>query len=199
MGPQVLVDYKTVSVALVFAFALVGAAQGGARSVIVGAISLAFIVGLGEPAVASVMLDVGHRVLKVIRRALGTGEPTVASEVGQYYFAIYVGLLIATMFLCRAFVKEGSVSKASRLFGAATGVLNGLLFSLMVREQLLPSLRSTLGPGLTVHIRLGPEAVGASAATGGLMSVGTVAYVFGLLLAGAGVLQKVRGLRGPGP
>jgi len=194
-----VVDYKTISAAVISAFVIVGCLQGGARTIVAVAVALAIIVGLGEPAIAATMLSIGERVGSVVRRAVGSGPMTPPADPGPYYFAIYMVLLSVIMLLSRAAVREPSPSKSSRLFGGALGLLNGLLFSLMVREHLLPSLGRSMGGGWVIQVRLQPEVAAASLPGGGSLSVGTVAYVFGLLLAGAGVLRRVRSARGPSP
>jgi hypothetical protein len=196
MAPQFVVDYRTVSVVVVLAFALVGAMQGGARSIVVVAVSLAVIVGIGEPNIAAAMLRIGEKVSGILRRAVGAGAPGNVTDPGPYYFVIYLAVLLVAVFLGRAVVREAAVSKGSRLFGGFLGVLNGLLFSLMLRENLLPAIGQALGSGWTIHVRLGADGAGGPPLVGGNVSVGTVAYVFGLLLAGAGVLRKVRAVRG---
>ena len=197
MAPQFVIDYRTISVVVVLVFALIGALQGGARSIVVVAVSLAVIVGIGEPSIAGAMLHIGERIAGILRRAVGASSSAGVADPGPYYFLIYVALLLAAAFLGKALVREGSLTKSSRLFGGFLGVLNGLLFSLMLRENLLPVVSRALGSGWTIHVRLSAEGGGSAPLVGGNVSVGTVAYVFGLLLAGAGVLRKVRAVRGP--
>jgi hypothetical protein len=195
MGRQLVLDYRSLAAVVVAAFAFIGALQGGARSIVAVAVSLALIVGIGEPPVAAVLLRVGEKVASVLRRAVSAGAVGPITQTGPYYFAVYLALLLAVMLVARAALRETAVSRSSRLLGTLLGVLNGLLFTLMLREHLLPALG---GAGAwDISIRLQPQAVAGSLLADGGFSVGTVAYVFGLLLAGAGVLRKVRGLRGP--
>lgn len=197
MSAHTVLDYKSISLAFVAAFAVLGTLHGGARTIVVVAISLAVIVGLGDPAVASVMLGLGQKVATVLRRAVGAGAPGTIGSPGPYYFALYAFVLVAAVLLSRV-VSQRAPSKSSRLFGALLGVLNGLLFALMVKDNLLGSLGASLGSGWVIQVRLQPEVGALSVPAGASLSVGTVAYVFGLLLAGAGLLRRVRGLRGPG-
>ena len=198
MSPHIVLDYGTLSAVVVVAFVVIGFLQGGARTIVAVAVALAVIVGLSEPAIAAVALSISQRVASVVRRAAGAGPMSTPVDVGPYSFAIYIVLLIGVMCLSRVAVRESFPSKSSRLFGGALGLLNGLLFSLMVREHLLPSLEQSIGREWVIQIRLQPEVAAASLPSGGQLSVGTVAYIFGLLLAGAGVLRKVRGMRGSG-
>ncbi|NPV09314.1 MAG: hypothetical protein HPY83_15315 [Anaerolineae bacterium] len=197
MPTEVVLDHDTLGIALALLFGLIGAGQGGARSVLSVATSLAVIVGLGEPGVASLVLAVGARVSSVLRRALGADGDLAFANPGPYFFLVYSGVLGGVMLLTRAVVREAGVSRSSRLLGGLLGGLNGLLFALMLRENLLPALGGALAEGVVVRLRLQPEVSATSLPVGGL-SVGTVAYLFGLVLAGAGVLRKIRALRGPG-
>ncbi|MGQ9552771.1 MAG: hypothetical protein ACUVWR_01535 [Anaerolineae bacterium] len=192
-----VLDYGTLSAAVVVVFVVIGFLQGGARMIMAVAVALAVIVGLGEPTIATAALSVGQRVGSVVRRAVGAGPMSTPTDTGPYYFAIYMVLLVSIMCLSRMAVRESLPSKSSRLFGGILGLLNGLLFSLMVREHLLPSLGHGIEGEWVIQIRLQPEVAAASLPSGGHLSVGTVAYIFGLLLAGAGVLRKVRSMRGP--
>lgn len=198
MGSEVLLDYSSIAAALVVAFAIAGAAQGGARTIVIVAASLALIVGLGEPSVASSLLSLGQRVASVLRRAVGAGPAGAIGDSGPYYFAVYLALLVTVGLLAKALVREPGISRSSRLLGVLLGVLNGLLFTLMLREHLLPAVVPSLGSAWDIRIRLQPEVTARALGDAGSLSVGTVAYVFGLLLAGAGILRKVRGARGPG-
>ena len=108
-----------------------------------------------------------------------------------------VEVLVATVLLSRV-LSQRSPSKSSRVFGAVLGVLNGLLFTLMVKDYLLASVGQALGGGWVIQVRLQPELGALSVPSGASLSVGTVAYVFGLLLAAAGLLRRLRGLKGPG-
>lgn len=197
MPTEIVLDNHTLGIVLALVFGFIGAAQGGARSVLSVATSLAVIVGLGEPSVASAVLTIGAKVSGVLRRALGSEGEFAPGHPGPYFFLVYSGALVAVMMLSRAFIREMGPSRSSRLFGALLGGLNGLLCALMVRENLLPALGGALAEGIVMRLRLQPEVSASSLPVSGL-SVGTVAYLFGLLLAGAGVIRKVRGLRGPG-
>jgi len=194
MATELVLDQSSVAAVLAVVFALVGLAQGGARSVLSVAASLAIIVGLGEPAVATRILDLGGKLAGVLSRALGRAEPITLGSPGPYFFLVYVGVVVAVMLLSRALLAEPIVSRSSRLFGGLLGALNGLLFALMLREYLLPSLGGALSQAVIMRLRLGPE-ISAQALPAGGLSVGTVAYVFGLLLAGAALLRKARRLR----
>jgi len=194
VSTELVFDQSSVTLALAIVFGLVGLAQGGARSVLSVAASLAIIVGLGEAEVATRILDVGGKVAAVLSRALGRAEPITLGSPGPYFFLVYVGLVIAVMLLSRALLADPSPSRSSRLFGAMLGALNGLLFALMLREYLLPSLGGALSQGLVMRLHLGPEVSIQSLPPRGL-SVSTVAYLFGLLLAGAALVRKVHRLR----
>ncbi|MGI6208289.1 MAG: hypothetical protein ACOYEW_08735 [Anaerolineae bacterium] len=197
MPAELTLDHQSLGIVLALVFGLIGAGQGGARSVLSVATSLAIIVGLGEPAVAAAVLSIGVKVSGVLRRALGSQGEVAMGHPGPYFFLVYAGVLIGVMMLGRAFLREAGPSRSSRLLGALLGGLNGLLCALMVRENLLPALGGALAQGIVLRLRLQPE-VSASALPVGGLSVGTVAYLFGLLLAGAGVVRKVRSLKGPG-
>ncbi len=180
---------------LALVFGLIGLAQGGARSVLSVATSLAIIVGLGEPEVAAAVLEIGGKLADVLSRALRREAPVTLGTPGPYFFLVYVGVLVSVMILSRALLSEPHPSRSSRLFGALLGGLNGLLFALMLREHLLPSLGGSLAGGVLMRFQLGSEVSAQSMPARGV-SVGTVAYVFGLVLAGAALLRKARGLRG---
>jgi len=192
--PTLVFDYRTLSLIIVAAFMAVGAMQGGARTILVLGACLAITVAVGEPAVATALLGVGVKVLTVLRRAVGAGPVTSVSAPGLYYFAVYLVTLIVMAVLCKAIIHEQTLSRSSRAFGAALGVLNGLLFALMVREHLLPLFGHTAGG--TVDIRVSLRADAAQPLLGSGVSVETVGYVFGVLLAGAGVFRKLRRPRG---
>lgn len=197
MGQQLVFDYRTLSLIIVTLFAVIGALQGGARTILVVGACLAVTVAVGEPSIAAALLRVGEKALNVLRRAVGAGPATVGEQAGPYYFAIYLVTLIAVALLCKAILREQSISRSSRAFGGVLGVLNGLLFALVLREHLLPVLAQSASGGVDIHVRLEADAARSLVGGGGL-SVGTVGYVFGLLLAGAGVFRKLRSLRGPG-
>ncbi|MHB0876567.1 MAG: hypothetical protein ACYC5O_11060 [Anaerolineae bacterium] len=197
MGQEFVFDYRTLSLVIVATFAVIGALQGGARTILIVGACLAVTVALGEPAIAGALLRLGEKALTVLRRAVGAGPAEAGAQPGPYYFAIYLTTLIAVALLCKAILREQTVSRSSRAFGAVLGVLNGLLFALVLREHLLPTLVQSAGGGVDIHLKL--QADGATAVVGGGgLSVGSLGYVFGLLLAGAGVFRKLRGLRGPG-
>jgi hypothetical protein len=196
VGAQTVLDYRTISVALVAAFAFVGALHGGARTIVAVAVSLAVIVGLGEPLVADAALRLGEKVAAVLRRAVGAAAPGAVSSPGLYFFGLYAFALVAAILLSRV-LGQRPVSRSSRVFGAVLGVLNGLLFTLMVKDYLLGSVGQALGGSWVIQVRLQPEVGALSVSNGGSVSVGTVAYVFGLLLAGAGLLRRLNVLKRP--
>lgn len=190
------IDYRTLSLLLVLAFVVIGAMQGGARTILVLGACLAVTVAIEEPAVATALLGMGVKVLTVLRRAVGAQPVATVSRPGLYYFAIYLVTLVAMAVLCKAIIRDQSLSRSSRAFGAVLGILNGLLFALMLREQVLPLLAQTPAGVIDLHLSL--QANAAQSLVGSSISVDTVGYVFGLLLAGAGVFRKLRSLRGPG-
>jgi hypothetical protein len=197
VGQELVFDYRTLSLLIVAAFALIGFLQGGARTILVVGACLAVTVALGEPAIAAALLRWGEKALNVLRRAVGAGPATAGEQPGPYFFAVYLVALVAVALLCKAILREQSISRSSRAFGAVLGVLNGLLFALVLREHLLPVLEQSASGGVDIHVKLQADAARSLVGGGGL-SVGTVGYVFGLLLAGAGVFRKLRSLRGPG-
>ena len=198
MPSAAVVDFQTVSAVLVAAFAMIGLVQGGARTVVVVGAGLAVIVALGEPATSAKVLLVAQKVHAVICRAVGRQEPIPVAEPGPFFFLVYLCLLVAVALVSRALIHELTISKASRFFGGALGVLNGLLFSLVMREHLLPYLGRNFGGTWTIHVRLQPEVSAQTVSPVAGVSVGTIAYLFGLLLAGAGLVRRFRGARGPG-
>lgn len=198
MPTELVLDQSSLTVVLAIVFGGVGLAQGGARSVLSVATSLAIIVGLGEPNVATRILDVGGKIAGVLSRALGREEPITLGTPEPYFFLVYVGVVVAVMLLSRALLSEASPSRSSRLFGALLGSLNGLLFALMTRDYLLPYLSGTLAGGVLMRFHLGPEVSTQAVSPRGL-SVGTVAYVLGLLLVGGALVRKVLRMRGSKP